>query len=195
MPRKIDRIEFVVSAGSGAKAICIDDFKLEPIEQSEVAKSEVKASSAKVEGAEHFAGGNWVTNWASSGNSAREWLAINFHRQREIGGIVIDWNQGNLLRNITSRFRMMAGMDGGYSVTNGNGGRDYIYLPETDARFLRLNLKKASTTAVMASTKSISKTRSFPPRRMRFHGDGGGAARSFSQIFFARANVLDRRRR
>jgi len=150
MPRKVDRMEFVISAGSGGKGrIYVDDFRFEPIAGvggSEVAKPEVKASSSK-DFAEPTisADGNIITNWMSSGKSERESLTINFQRQREMGGLVIDWNKDDF----AIQYEVETSDDdkdwtAAYAVTHGNGGRDYIYLPETDARFLRLNLKKSS---------------------------------------------------
>ncbi len=148
MPTKIDRIEFVISAGSGGKGkIFIDDFKFEPIEdvgKSEVAKSEVKTSSRRSEPS-ISADGNSITNWMSAGNSEREWLAIDFQKPRELGGLVIDWEKDDF----AAQYEVELSDDGkewttAYSVTNGNGGRDYIYLPETDTKFLRLHLKKSN---------------------------------------------------
>jgi hypothetical protein len=162
MAKKIDRIEFVVSAGSGGKGrIYIDDFKFEPIAEAgkpEVAKPEVKVSSTRNTGAPHVAqDGNAITNWMSGvptftnmklskGNrDEREWLAINFNRSRELGGLVINWNADDF----AAAYDVELSDDGktwslGRAITNGNGGRDYIYLPETEAQFVRLNLKKSS---------------------------------------------------
>ena len=148
--RKVDRMEFVISAGSGGKGrIYVDDFRFEPIEvvgESEVARSEVEVSlRADGGGPKVSTEGNTITNWSTLGKSERETLTIDFQRQREMGGLVIDWNKDDF----ATHYDVEISDDGkdwttAYTVTNGNGGRDYIYLPETDARFLRLNLKNSS---------------------------------------------------
>ena len=150
MPRQVDRMEFVISAGSGGKGrIYVDDFRFEPIEvvgASETAKSEVEVSSMANEGEPKISpDGNIITNWRTSGKSEREKLAINFQRQREMGGLVIDWHKADF----ATQYDVELSDDNkdwatAYTVTNGNGRRDYIYLPETDTRFLRLNLKQSS---------------------------------------------------
>ena len=148
--RQVDRMEFVISAGSGGKGkIYIDDFRFEPIatvDESEVAKSEVVVSSAAVGSEPKISpDGNTIANWKSLGKSERESLTLNFQRQREMGGLVVDWNKDDF----ATQYDVELSDDNkdwttAYTVTNGNGGRDYIYLPETDTRFLRLNLKKSS---------------------------------------------------
>lgn len=148
--RKVDRMEFVISAGSGGKGrIYVDDFRFEPLEtagESEVARSEVEVSSAAIGGEPKLSpDGNKITNWRSAGKSNRESLTINFQKQKEMGGVLIDWHKDDF----ATQYDVELSDDNkdwttAYAVTNGNGGRDYIYLPETDTRFLRLKLKKSS---------------------------------------------------
>ncbi|MDZ7288550.1 MAG: discoidin domain-containing protein [candidate division KSB1 bacterium] len=148
--RKVDRIEFVVSAGTGGKGkIFIDDFNLVPmeeVEKSAITKPEVKVSSAKPGNAPRIsADGSTITNWTSAGNSEQEWLMLDFQREREIGGLVINWHQDDF----ATRYEVELSHNGkewssAYTVNKGNGGRDYIYLPETDTKFLRLNFTKSN---------------------------------------------------
>ncbi|MBU1298698.1 MAG: discoidin domain-containing protein, partial [Bacteroidetes bacterium] len=79
------------------------------------------------------------------GKSEHQWLVIDFQQERELGGLVVDWEKEKYAKAYNVDFS-----DDGknwttvYRVTNGNGDRDYIYLPEAETRFLRLNLKKSS---------------------------------------------------
>jgi len=147
--QKVDRIEFVVSAGTGGGKgkIWIDDFKLEAMEEAPQPQVpfQVKVSSMKPGGEPHVTpDGKAVTHWISSGDSDREWLVIDFQKERELGGLVIDWSQ----EDFAIAYDVDLSADGqgwstGYAVANGNGGRDYIYLPEAEAKSIRLNLKKS----------------------------------------------------
>ncbi len=149
MPAKIDRMEFVVSAGSGGKGtIYVDELRFEPIDDSlkPSRPAEIKVSSAK-KGPQPWisAGGEVVKNWTSAGKSEREWLVINFQKEVEVGGLVIDWHQ----HDFATAYEVELSDDGnewysGHAVVGGNGGRDYIYLPEAEAKFLRLNLRRSS---------------------------------------------------
>ena len=144
--RRVEKIEFVVSVGTGGKgSVFIDNFRLEPIddEAAKSAHAAFAASSMKKGGEpvldEH---GTLLTGWR--GEHDQEWLSINFNCLKEVGGLVIDWEKAGY----ASSYDVELSNDGRewtacYTVTNGNGGRDYIYLPETDTRELRLNFRKS----------------------------------------------------
>lgn len=74
-------------------------------------------------------------------------MILDFLESREYGGLVIDWEPDRF----ASSYEVQISDDGStwktvYTVDGGNGGRDYIYLPETDSRFLRLRLQEGSGT-------------------------------------------------
>jgi hypothetical protein len=61
---------------------------------------------------------------------------LDFLEPREFGGLVLDWDA-------TSHYAVDISDDGKTwttirEVTSGNGGRDYLYLPETESRYLRV---------------------------------------------------------
>lgn len=145
----VDKIEFVVSAGTGGGKgiVYIDEFKIEPIVEVDPNLKPVATASSSVNNSSpQFAiDENAATSWMSGGKSEHQWWIIDFQQDQEFGGLVLDWEKGNYAKqydvdfsddgtNWTSVYRVMAG----------NGGRDYIYLPEAEARFIRLNLKKSS---------------------------------------------------
>jgi hypothetical protein len=144
----VDKIEFVVSAGTGGGKgiVYIDEFKIEPTtEATPNLKPVATASSSANNSSPQFAiDKNTATNWVSTGKSEHQWWIIDFQQGQEFGGLVLDWEKGNYAKqydvdlsddgtNWTSVYRVMAG----------NGGRDYIYVPEAETRYLRLNLKKS----------------------------------------------------
>jgi hypothetical protein len=148
--RHLKAIALVVSSGTGGKGkVFFDNLRFEPIDNRAAlnARVHVEASSTK-EGAEPA----WeeknarLVHWKSAGNNPPEWLAIDFGYQREVGGLVIDW-QGE---DYASAYDVLTSADGkewlaASAVTQGNGGRDYVYLPEQEGRFLKLVMKKSAS--------------------------------------------------
>lgn len=144
--QRVKAVEFVVSSGEGGKGkVYIDNFRFEPIddELAGTAHTEFDASSMR-KGSEPTIdkGGILLQGWRAAGK--QEWISLNFNHLKELGGLVIDWDSA---RHATE-YDVQVSDDGKewstvYSVKNGNGGRDYVYLPETDARLLKVILKKS----------------------------------------------------
>jgi hypothetical protein len=113
--KKVAAIEFAVTAGTGGKGtVWIDDltFTELPPEHPYI-RTPVVTSSA-------------------------DGVALDFLESREYGGLVIDWKPA-----AADHYTVEISDDGkGWAVirevTGGNGGRDYLYLPETESRYLRL---------------------------------------------------------
>jgi hypothetical protein len=75
--------------------------------------------------------------------NASQALVVDFLRAREFGGLTIDWEPGAH----ASEYAVDFSPDGKtwetrHRVVGGNGGRDYVYLPESDTRFVRLALER-----------------------------------------------------
>jgi hypothetical protein len=93
--------------------------------------------------------------WHSRPEAAREqWLAIDFLERRELGGLVIDWDRDDF----ATRYAVLTSDDAaawqeartverggaGPGGERGGGSRSFLYLPETDARHVRLRLLASS---------------------------------------------------
>ncbi|MBB3223281.1 discoidin domain-containing protein [Pseudoduganella umbonata] len=140
--RRADRIEFVVSAGSGGKgAIFIDELALRalppppstwPIPRAEASASDAPAALA-VDGRRDTA---WI------GGAGRQQLTVDLGAVREFGGLVLHWRPGRH----ASRYDVALSTDGQVwqavrSVRDGNGGSDALLLAESEARYIRLLLQ------------------------------------------------------
>ncbi|HUL52122.1 MAG TPA: discoidin domain-containing protein [Opitutaceae bacterium] len=150
--RHLKAIALVVSSGTGGKGkVFFDNLRFEPIDNRAAlnARARVEASSAKT-GAEPV----WeeknarLVHWRSAGSNSPQWLAVDFGYRRELGGLVIDW-QGE---DYASAYDVLTSADGkewlaASSVTQGNGGRDYVYLPEQEGRFLKLVMTQSASGA------------------------------------------------
>ena len=146
--RRVKALVFVVASGTGGKGrVFFDNLRIEPVDERATltARARVDASSSQPGGEPAWDDqAARVVRWKSAGRNSPEWLAVDFGLQRELGGLVIDW-QGE---DYASAYDVLTSADGKdwqpvSSVTQGNGGRDYVYLPEQEGRFLRLVMKKS----------------------------------------------------
>ncbi|MGA2916277.1 MAG: discoidin domain-containing protein [Sedimentisphaerales bacterium] len=138
--RKLDRIEFVVSAGKGGKgSIYIDNLTIEPIDKSNnnVLPVAAASSAAKNASPENAIDGNQQTVWRSSPGKC-QWFLLDFKKAAEYDSIVINWDDA-----YAADYQVLTSNDGQnfntvFHVRNGNGHRDYIYLGECESRYLKL---------------------------------------------------------
>jgi len=169
--RRVFAIELAITAGSGGKgSVWIDDLaltRLDPPVPYTLTPRITATSRAEGYAIERAMDGNTTTAWRSNRGIApratsvapSDTIDIDFHRRRELGGLVIDWEP---TRRATA-YEVLGSTDGQtwtrlYSVLRtssppaagaapGRSGssawsatRDYLYLPESDVRYLRLAL-------------------------------------------------------
>jgi hypothetical protein len=147
--RKVDRIEFVVSAGTGGKGhIAIDDFRLETLPDTIPAGivPRAEASSAEIQDSPHISSdGDSLGRWKSTGMSDREWLMVDFGRMKEFGGFVIDWDKDDY----ATAYDVLVSDDAkdwtvASRVEHGNGGRDYVPISDAESKYVKLDFQKSS---------------------------------------------------
>ena len=67
--------------------------------------------------------------------------SLDFGSTREFGGATIDWAAGSApSRYVVETSADGAAWDSVYAANGGNGGRDWIYLPEMESRYLRVRI-------------------------------------------------------
>ena len=149
-------IEFAITAGSGGKgSVWIDELELVPLAPvvAYTATPRIRASSA-VAGASaaRVLDGSRATAWRSRPNAGPSrpglelaTLAIDFVQVREIGGLTIAWGPDDH----ATAYMVETSTNGtiwkpAHDVRTGNGGFDYIPMPETETRHLRLRLSRSS---------------------------------------------------
>ncbi|TMC59359.1 MAG: discoidin domain-containing protein, partial [Chloroflexi bacterium] len=86
-----------------------------------------------------------ATVWRSEPVPREQWLEIDFAKNREYGGLIIDWDP----EDYATAFEVQASNDGqewttAYRTTTGHGGRDYIYMPDAESRLIRIALARSS---------------------------------------------------
>ncbi len=137
-------LEIVVTAGTGGKGtVWVDDLTFTPLaaEAAPLARAAASASSsAPGHGPELATDGDPSTAWRVAPGPAdgRAWLTLDLLARRELGGLVIDW-----LDDAPWRFEVELSEDGtawqrAYSTLAGGGPRSFLYLPEAEARLVRI---------------------------------------------------------
>ena len=141
-PSRVGSIEVTVTAGRGGKGwLEVADLVLVglPPDPSPMPPS-VSASSEAPGRQAHFAfDGDPTTAWRAASPGAAEWM-VDLGSLQELGGLVVDHGA-----SFASRYAVDLSEDGVAwttvrEVTAGNGERDFIALPEREARQLRLRL-------------------------------------------------------
>lgn len=147
-------LEFAISAGSGGEGrIWIDQLELVPLppENSPPADPIVTSSSSR-RGHEAFLSvdGDRDSYWSPRKEDLSPWLLVDFSRTREFSALILDWK----LRSGASEYRVEASLDSlNFSelrvVVDGAGHRDLLYLPESEARYLRFRFEEGNAPTEM----------------------------------------------
>jgi hypothetical protein len=81
------------------------------------------------------------TFWETAKDDPEPWIALDFGGEREYGGLIVDWMPG---RGAADYVVETSGGDGtwrqAWAVAGGNGGRDFLYLPESESRQVRIRI-------------------------------------------------------
>lgn len=138
--KKVDRIEFVVSAGKGGKgSIYIDNLVIESINSSDNSAPPVATASSFVKklSPQNAIDENSQTFWQSD-TGKNQWFLVDLKKISEYDGLIINWDD-----SYVSDYQVLISDDGQNfnlvsHVQNGNGRKDYIYLGESEFRYLKL---------------------------------------------------------
>jgi hypothetical protein len=165
---KVAAIELAITAGTGGKGtVWIDDLQLRPREPDRpYSLTPVISATSETPGfeARRAIDGDTVTAWQSGTAAtttpatpapkgapapvilppnARQAVVVDFLRPREFGGLEVHWQRDHEASDYAVDFSPDGKTwDTRYHVTGGNGGTDYIYLPESETRFLRLAIER-----------------------------------------------------
>jgi hypothetical protein len=144
--RDVAAIEFAITAGTGGRGtVWIDRLALTPLEPvlPYEGTPSARATSAAAD-AFRAVDGDTLTTWRSSAGGAQV-LTLDFLQPREYGGLIVHWDHDHRAVD----YDVEVSVDGSTwqavrAVRGGAGPRDYVFMPEMEARWLRLNLIRAA---------------------------------------------------
>ncbi len=141
-------LELVITAGKGGGrgSVWFDDLTLTPLpDLGPYDRTPIAAATASL--AQHPAAaaldGDTLTAWRSG--TAPASLTVDFQRPREFGGLTLFWERGRAARD----YDLLLSDDRREwhvvrRVRGSDGGRDDLYLPDSESRYLRLRLIAAA---------------------------------------------------
>jgi hypothetical protein len=147
--KQVGTLELSISAGIGGKgSVWLDELRFEERAPTRPYKpTPLVRASTSTDGHDPVLvlNSDPSTSWKSGVLAEDQWLLIDFLTNREYGGIVIDWDP----EDYATAYEVQISEDGAhwklaYTGTGSNGGRDYIYMPNVESRYLRLELKQSS---------------------------------------------------
>ena len=144
--RQAAALEFVVAAGRGGGhgSVYVSGLVLRELPAETAPPPPAAHASSALPGATASLAidGSTATAWKSDGATGRaQTLTVDFQRLRELGGLIVRW----LPNAHASRYDVELSDDGAQwrtvrKVLHGRGGPDVVWLPEAEARFVRLVL-------------------------------------------------------
>jgi hypothetical protein len=141
---EVAELELVIAAGQGGRGwVAVDDLAIRELPlPPAVPPPPVASASSNSPAATLALDGRIETAWESpTGAGAEQELELDLGYEREFGGLILRWGPGAF----ASRYDVDLSVDHRNwktvrSVTEGNGERDALLLPESEARFVRLRL-------------------------------------------------------
>jgi len=140
--RRSAAVEFTIYNKVGGRGtVCFDQLTMQPLpkeDTSALTTSVITDTATALQ--QRIADGKPDTVWISGGVK-QQTISLDLGKVREFGGAVVQWVPGLE----ASRYVVQASRDGRdwrrlREVTTGSGGKDWLALPETEARYLRFDL-------------------------------------------------------
>ena len=142
--KRVDAIEIAVSAGEGGRgSVWLDDLILETLPPPRPYLETPRASAEDdAAGAQRALDGDPATAW-TTGRRAAAWT-VDFGQSREFGGLALRWNAGRRPGEVRAELSQdgQAWTPAG-GLKGAGGGVDWLALPESEARFVRLSFGEA----------------------------------------------------
>ncbi|HRN61515.1 MAG TPA: discoidin domain-containing protein [Luteimonas sp.] len=140
------KLELMIASHVGGRgSVCFDTLAFEPLPVDD--DSPLAATALATAGDAALAvDGRMATAWRVARSAVPQRLVLDLGALREFGGLRLRWDA----RDFPSRYRISLSDDGAAwrdvrAVTAGNGGDDWIALPESEARYLALDLDDGPT--------------------------------------------------
>lgn len=142
-PRDIASIEIAITAGEGgAGSVWIDELTYTPMSPVvPYAGTPLARASSSAAGSAPAAAldADSLTAWLSAPGERESWLELDFGQVRELGGLTVDWDSADFALSYRVEILDPAGTWAAVRrVIGGDGGRDHLFLPETETRKIRL---------------------------------------------------------
>ncbi|MEO5987559.1 MAG: discoidin domain-containing protein, partial [Candidatus Eisenbacteria bacterium] len=146
-------LEFAITAGSGGQGtVWIDELELETLPPPDAALPEIVATASSVTGAgaaEAALDGDATTAWQSAAPDTGARLTLDLGTDREFDGLTLQWRAQQRARD----YDLEGSADGREwlmlrRVRGGTGELDRLHLPDHEARWLRVHVRRGPASGV-----------------------------------------------
>ena len=144
-------LEFAITAGSGgAGTVWIDELRLDTLPAPGAAPPVIVTSASSGNATSRAAvDGDATTVWRSSARDTGARLTLDLGEDREFDALTLQWRTGQRAAD----YDMEASGDGRHwlvirSVRGGHGTRDLLHLPDREARWLRVHVRRGPAAGV-----------------------------------------------
>lgn len=172
--RQMAALEFVITAGRGGGrgSVWFDELTFTSLpEVGPYTETPAIRASASITGhpVQALLDGNDSSTWRSGPGAERASVTLDFLRPREFGGLTLVWEP----RRAARRYDVLTSGDGGAwrvvrRVRGGDGGRDDLFLPDSDGRHLRLRLAEPEGTSGFGLRELVVQPLEFSASRNAF---------------------------
>jgi hypothetical protein len=142
--QELGALELAITAGPGGRGtVWISELRFEDLSLAQPPRV-AASSTAPGHEPEHALSPSPATSWRTAPGASSAWLQLDFGREHEYGGLVIDWGEAGAARS----FEVQCSDDGASwtaltAATQAEGGRSYVYLPGGGcSRHLRVALNE-----------------------------------------------------
>lgn len=182
-PARVAAIEFAVTAGSGGEGtVWIDGLELVArprVAGTPPAPVPSSSSSAAASRAAFALDGDAATYWAADPADSAPVFALDLGQARAFGGLSVWWlpDRHAVDYVVEARDDEREVWRELFVVTGSNGGRDDLYLPETEVRYLRLRVLGCAGATGVAIAEIMLQPLAWSASREAFFTAIAGAAR------------------
>ncbi len=146
--KSFEKFQIVIAAAEGGQGtIYLDDLKFEkmPEHKDYAADVVVYSSNPKDTKLNYISDNNFTTSWKSKSKPEKQNIIMDLQSVIEIGGLVVHWDDKDFAVNYDiSISNDRVNWELVYTFAENKLNRNYIYLNNTDTRYIRLNLKKSN---------------------------------------------------
>jgi hypothetical protein len=142
-------LEIAIATGEGGHgSVWLDELTIDERapDTPEALRPAVTAStSADGHPPSAAADGDGTTVWRSGALAAEQWLLLDLGQSRDYGGLIVEWDRDDYATSY--EVAICDDAEHWTSVfvsTDGNGGRDYLFLPEMESRYVRVTFHASS---------------------------------------------------
>ncbi len=150
------KLEYMISSNVGGRgSVCFDQLLFAELPPQDDSPLDAQASAA-FGTASAAVDGDPATAWRTANTGEPQRLTLDLGSVREFGGLTLHWVGGDH----ASRYALRLSEDGAHwrqprMVTVGNGGDDWIALPESEARYIAVELLDGPTQAFALAEAKI----------------------------------------